>query len=582
MIGQPSVNDLASVFKGNPGPLQARVNQDQQGQKPGTLPADLRDLLALQIVTNEQDAAKRSSAMQQLQQMQPQGQQGEPPTIAQSLQEQAKQKLQSQMVQQMQQQQGLQGLMQQLPPGPVPAQTPQPQEQPEAQGIDSLQSNMGESYAGGGIIAFSGEDDDQEVPKADEKYETPYDRRNRKLNESGHRFGDPKDLEGIKKALAFAGAPVAALGDVLALPVNAIRNLVRNPMDTSERPSLTPFMDARREFLNLPESAPAAPEPAPGARPTPAVDPRLLTTPQGQANAAAIRSGPPVGGPPPGPRMAAPAAPPAAPAAPAMSDRQKFLAAQFGQTPDAAAAEQEYETKVGQRSTSDLASLADELAARRMAARNRADPAMDFLRGIAMGPRGESWMQSGTRGGIYADEQRAAREAQDFEMLQKLVETKGKIADIEHGYKEKKYAAGKEGYKATYDRVLKAAELMGFDERQAREIAAKEAEGALDRENRLKVARIQADARMGGVGADSKEIQMAEAAFARDPEAAAIRKQLEGFTPAAKRPELLARLRAIQASKYRQFGLTLEGEAPGALGPGGTAPTGWGKAQVVK
>ena len=90
MIGQPSVNQLASMFMGNPGPLQAEVNKEQQG-KPG-LPADLRDLLALQIVTNENDAAKRNAAMQQLQQMGTQGPQGEPPTVAQSLQQQAKQK----------------------------------------------------------------------------------------------------------------------------------------------------------------------------------------------------------------------------------------------------------------------------------------------------------------------------------------------------------------------------------------------------------------------------------------------------------------------------------------------------------
>ena len=108
MIGQPSVNQLASMFMGNPGPLQAKVDQEMQGQPPGKLPSDLRDLLALQIVTNENDAAKRNAAMQQLQQMGTQGPQGEPPTVAQNLQQQAKQKLQAQMVQQMRQQQGLQ------------------------------------------------------------------------------------------------------------------------------------------------------------------------------------------------------------------------------------------------------------------------------------------------------------------------------------------------------------------------------------------------------------------------------------------------------------------------------------------
>lgn len=575
MIGQPTVNDLASVFRGNPGPLQARVNQDMQGQPPGSLPKDLSDLLALQIVTNEQDAAKRNAAMQQLQQMQaqaPQGPQGEPPTIAQSLQEQAKQKLQARMMQQMRQQQGLQALAQQAPMGAIPEHTPQPEEQPEAQGLDMLPSNVGENYAGGGIIAFNGEDQ-SDVPKADdEKYETPYDRRNRLLNESGRRFGDPKDIEGIQKALAFAGAPIAALADILSLPVNAVRNLVRNPLDTSERPSLTPASDARREFLNLPEDQPA-PQPAPNVRPTMANDPRLLTSDQGQAIAAADRVESRVGRnvgrmPPAGPPAAV--AQPAAPAAPVMSDREKFLAQQFAQKPDAEAAEAAYAVKVGQRPTADLAALADEIAARRQALKSRADPLMDFLRGVAMAPRGEKWMQSGVRGDMYADELRAAREAQDMELLQKLMETKGKITDIEYGYKKEKYGVGRDAANKEYERVFKAAELMGYDERAAKEMAFKAAEGVLNRENELKKARIMADARTGGQ--ESKDIQLAEAAFARDPEAAAIRKRLEvPFGSEAKRAADLRRLREIQASKYAQFGLTLEG-APSAPSPGGNRP----------
>lgn len=569
MIGQPSVNDLASVFRGNPGPLQARVNQDMQGQPPGTLPKDLKDLLALQIVTNEQDAAKRSAAMQQLNQMQPQGPQGEPPTVAQSLQEQAKQKLQAQMVQQMRQQQGLQGLMQQLPPGAVPEQTPQPQEQPEAQGLDMLPSNMGENYAGGGIIAFAG-DKGSVVPNPNDEesdtYETPYDRRNRLLNESGRRFGDPKDIEGIQKALAFAGAPIAALADILALPVNAVRNLVRNPLDTSERPSLTPASDARREFLNLPEERPV-PQAAPNVRPTMANDPRLLTSPQGQNIAAVDRMTSTVGQnvvrTPPA-RPVAPVQEP--PAAPAMSDREKFLAAQFGKTPDADAAEAAYESKVGQRSTADLAALADEIAARRQMLKERANPMIDYLRGIAMAPRGEKWMQSGVRGGMYADEVRAAREAQDMELLQKLMETKGKIADIEYGYKKEKFGVGRDAANKEYERVFKAAELMGYDERAAKEMAFKAAEGVLDRKNRLESARIMADARMGGAGekqtlAELKALQSSISNELKNP-----------LMMGPKGNALREQLRQVNAAIAKMAGLDTMAGAPSAPSPGGNRP----------
>jgi hypothetical protein len=95
-------------------------------------------------------------------------------------------------------------------------------------------------------------------------------------------------------------------------------------------------------------------------------------------------------------------------------------------------------------------------------------------------------------------------------------------------------------------------------------------------------AKLAAAAREQGMG--SKEIQAAEAAFARDPEASAIKKQLENPILAnnpKKYSEALGRLRAIQASKYAQFGIKLE-EAPGAASPGGTSTSGWGKAQVVK
>lgn len=594
MIGQPSVNDLASVFRGNPGPLQARVNQDMQGQPPGTLPKDLSDLLALQIVTNEQDAAKRNAAMQQLQQMQgPQGQQGEPPTIAQSLQEQAKQKLQAQMVQQMRQQQGLQGLMQQLPPGAVPEQTPQPQEQPDAQGLDMLPSNVGENYAGGGIIAFNGEED-SEVPEARPlRYESAQDRAEeyirRKMEARARDEANARRIEAL--AATIPGQNVQApQGGERVTSTESERNIANILSAMPGAGAVRGFAGGARGLMGLlggllgndqarqPEPPPQAaapqpaPQPMPNMRPTMANDPRLLTSPQGQAIASAERADS-INQPPAPVRQRPPVEQPPVVAAPAMSDREKFLAQQFAPKPEgevAAAAEQDYDTKVGQRPTADLAALADEIAARRQAIRDRTNPMIDFLRGIAMSPRGEKWMQSGVRGGMYADEMRAAREAQDMELLQKLMETKGKITDIEYGYKKEKFGVGRDAANKEYERVFKAAELMGYDERAAKEMAFKAAEGVLNRENELKKARIMADARTGGQ--ESKDIQLAEAAFARDPEAAAIRKRLEvPFGSEAKRAADLRRLREIQASKYAQFGLTLEG-APSAPSPGGNRP----------
>ena len=85
---QPSANGIAALFQGNPAALQQKVQKEQQSAKPG-LPPDLKDLMALQILTEKADASQRQQAMNQLQQA------GGPnmPTIAQSLQERAKQAL---------------------------------------------------------------------------------------------------------------------------------------------------------------------------------------------------------------------------------------------------------------------------------------------------------------------------------------------------------------------------------------------------------------------------------------------------------------------------------------------------------
>jgi hypothetical protein len=94
-----------------------------------------------------------------------------------------------------------------------------------------------------------------------------------------------------------------------------------------------------------------------------------------------------------------------------------------------------------------------------------------------------------------------------------------------------------------------------------------------DARSRENVARIAASG-AGGVGGDSKLITAAEAAFQRDPEAAAIRRRLEnpiGTLNKTKEANDLARLRQIQAAKYKQFGITME---QGAAAPSAADPLG--------
>ena len=141
---QPSAQGIASLFMGNPGALAARVDQDRK-QSPMGIPDDLRQLMALNIVTHETDAAKRQQAMNELQQMAPNGQ---PPTVAESLRQQAVQKLQSRMVQEQQKQQAMQQMLAGLPAAGIPPNVPQPQ------GIDQAPVEFG--MASGGIVSFEG------------------------------------------------------------------------------------------------------------------------------------------------------------------------------------------------------------------------------------------------------------------------------------------------------------------------------------------------------------------------------------------------------------------------------------------
>jgi hypothetical protein len=157
---QPSAQGIAALYQGNPGALQQKIQKDRQA-KPG-MPQDLSKLMALNIVTNENDAVKRQEAMNQLQQLMGQqppmgGVPGQPPTVAQSIEAQAKQKMATMAAEQAKQQQAMQAQQQQAghAPGPVPEGVPQPEQQ--AQGIDQLPAEF--KMAGGGIVAFNGEDE---------------------------------------------------------------------------------------------------------------------------------------------------------------------------------------------------------------------------------------------------------------------------------------------------------------------------------------------------------------------------------------------------------------------------------------
>jgi hypothetical protein len=165
-IARPSVSKIADLYQGNPQALEKRIESEPKG--PTGLPLDLSKLMALNIGLTEQDAAKRQAALAGLQQMQQQNQGGEPPTVAQTIQQAAMQRAKTIALQQQREQQGLQALaQQQRMMGAVPENTPQPERQPS--GIDELATNIGENFAGGGIVAFTPGGDVEDKDKLTEK-----------------------------------------------------------------------------------------------------------------------------------------------------------------------------------------------------------------------------------------------------------------------------------------------------------------------------------------------------------------------------------------------------------------------------
>jgi len=118
---------------------------------------------------------------------------------------------------------------------PVPGGTPQPQEQPES-GIAQLPTGP-MNFRDGGIVSFA-DNQDQPVDQ------------NMLSDEEKKRLAD-RDIQGIGKALVAAGYPIAALSDLIASPVNAVRRFTRNPLDKEPPPSLTPALDLRKRAMAL-------------------------------------------------------------------------------------------------------------------------------------------------------------------------------------------------------------------------------------------------------------------------------------------------------------------------------------------
>ena len=589
---QPSAQGIASLFRGNPAPLQQRIQQEQQG-KPG-LPPDLHELMALNIVTNETDAMAKQKAMDQLAQMQ--GPQGKPPTVMDSVREQARQKMQAQAMQAQRQQQAMQAMMQQAGPGPVPEGTQFAQAQPGAQGIDDLPVEFG--LAGGGIVAFKKGGDEGE------EYETPYDRMNRKNREDEERPERKKDEEGILKALAFLSAPLAAAGDVVAAPFRGLYGLTQHGGT-----SMTPLMDARTRFLASSENAPASEAAArevAAEKPAPAqADNRAALN----AADAASRSAPPA---PPAPkpiadlkaladqkrRQQAPApvaaaptpAPVEQPTAPAqVSDAAQKIKARLDMDPNAAREAEEALRlrKIGAPDTSVHDRMIAELEKRKAQLDGPKDQwgqLMEYLGQIAATPRGMSSFEAGAAGAAGLRKAEKARQLEQFDLSKQALEVSQKKIDTVRAFATEQYNVGKARFDQVYKEEFEAAKALVTDEREAAKLAQEntlkrleidsaERRNAATNATQLEAARISAASREGGRNALTPNQRAEIANKAKDNVQNELKTNMRLLADTRKNPGLVDMMvqRETERLMAAAEGRTIA-PAPGAASPGGTRP----------
>lgn len=457
---QPSANGIAALFQGNPGALQQRVQKEQQA-KPG-LPPDLKELMALQILTEKTDAAQRQAAMNQLQQAGG----ANMPTVAQTLQERAKQALQARMMQAQQMQQAQQ-------PNPQPIPTAPPADQPEASpemlqqlaamqaqgkgGLDQLPANVG-NYAGGGIIAFAGKEGSL-VKAEDEDPLSPE---------------EAKDILERMQARTMPQAEPSEDRDRLERDLEMRRIAARAAANQPEQP---------RVVSQVPPGGPNLPQGIAGAR-------RYPKPPEARME------------PPAQPPAAPPAAPPQRPSEP-MGILTPEQASQVKQVQldrlnlnpyeRERMAREEARKFIGDPDTSSLQALADELARKRERIAKQKEEAggfNEYMRQIALAPRGGTSASVGAYGAEAVRRRQEGLEAQDFETLKSMLDTKAKISDVKRGWNKDLFTIGKAEFDKVYKDNYDAAKELNKSDAEAKKLA-QEAVLEADRQaNALRVAGI--------------------------------------------------------------------------------------------
>ena len=580
------INKLANMFMGNPQPLAQKVQQAQQGVKPGQIPPDLEQAIALQKIQEMHAAAQNQQAMQAG---------GPQPTVVDKLRQMLQQQPQAQA-----QPEGTAPPPMQHPMAPqgMPPQGQPPQSQPQGlaaaqpQGapqmpqvqaahggsLAHLMSNLGRHYDGGGIVAFAGKDErvGSEVPKPD-------------AEDTSSQF--VQDISKLPQAFNDLKQRAREEDAIKAAQDKRMEQYQQDKLAAQQKTSFFNYLfgtpSREKEGLaKLTELSNAAPAAAPAA-------PQIPGTPYDRSNATRRVDFPQAAAPRP-PAPPRPAAGPAAPAAPQIpgtpydrsdatrrvdfpqvSKHEQILQDMMNGSEDEASRKAIAQMKemIGAPDNAAIQETIAALKAKREKAQANASPLADWARGVAGARPGQKWWQSGLAGSEYADRAAAQRETADTDFLNQILGHQQKISDTDRAYKKDLYTAATAAADKAADRMYKAAIAAGKSESDAAQLAQQERLKVMELASHEKtnaatnaahtaVANIAAGSRAAG-GADKQQLNELKALQAN------LQNQLKTVFGKAGDP-IRAQLAQVNAAIAQMAGLGTMAPAPGAGSPGGT------------
>lgn len=449
MFTKPSVNQIEQAYTGNYQPLAQKVDQDKKQH--GGIPHDLRQLLALNDIIEDNESAGIQQALNAPVDM---------PTVAQSMQQMAQQAIQARMMQQVHEQQRKDGKPMTVPPG-----VPQPDMQPR--GIDSIPTDVGSGYAAGGIIgdvhhftnggsafledlkglkdklvnAFTVSDEDRE----DRNLQRELKREGAGIGYFTQSAEDYKQKSAVRDFVSKY-PNVTKIPEFQADPV-AYMNKVVNPYVESKDANNAEMVKLFKQTENAKNTV------VPGVNAPPAANVKPPAPPQ-PPKPATIRDSAPM---PAGERPAA-----GLDQYLVTPDKIRSQAMNIDPNQEMKDYMAMYKEMVGQQPTSGIDRMMAELE-RRKAKIEGEEPKpgfgglMDYLGHIA-GAGGKRWQDAGYAGGVSQRNAQKAREEQINALIEKGIDLGQKKEDIGYGFKKESFGLGikakEDAIKRKYDAAI--------------------------------------------------------------------------------------------------------------------------------